>query len=50
MGERRDFKFAGQVDHVNFQPTGDKKHLKVAWSRLVTNVKYWGPSHNPGNY
>jgi len=36
VGERRDFKFAMQVDHRNFQPTGIKLSLKGAWSRHMT--------------
>ena len=36
-GNRRHFKFGKWVEHSKSQPTGDKPHLKWAWSRYVTH-------------
>jgi len=45
VGEYRDVKFGGQVNHVKSQPMEDKPSLKGAWSRRVTNFKFLGPNH-----
>jgi len=43
MGERTDFKFRGQVDHIKSEPTDDKPCMKVVWSRHVNNFKFLVP-------
>jgi len=45
--ERRNFKVAGEVDHIKSKPTDKKLSLKAKWSRHVTNFKFWGPQTYP---
>jgi len=40
MGERRNFKRGGHVDHSKSQPTDGKPSLKGARSRHVTKFKF----------
>jgi len=42
VGERRDFKFGGQVDHIKCLPTDNKSSLKGAWCD-VTNFDFLVP-------
>jgi len=35
VGERRDFIFGGQVDHIKLQPIDNKPSLKGAWSHHI---------------
>jgi len=44
VGERRDFKFGGQVDHIKSQPADDKPPRKGA-SRHVINFKLLVPKN-----
>jgi len=48
IGKQRDFRFVRPVDHNKSQPTDDKPFLKGAWSRHVTNFKFWDPIHSSG--
>jgi len=49
MGELRDFKFHGQVDHIKPQPMDDKSSQKGVWSHYVNNFKFLVPRKYLGN-
>jgi len=43
VGEHRDFKFDGDVDHIKSQPTDEKLSLEGPWSRHVNNFEFLVP-------
>jgi len=43
VGERRDFKFGGQVDHIKSRIKNDKPSLNGVWSRHMTHFKFLVP-------